>query len=322
MIQPSFLRRKAAALLQQTSYDPKKLVLLHTVIATGSFLLTTLINYILSLQIENTGGLAGMELGSMLAAIQSGLELVVTIGLPFWNIGLAFAALSWAKGQTTVPTDLLQGFRRFPSVLGYLLLRAALFVMLALGIINISSAIYMLTPFATDLANLLSPLLQQSVSPETLMTDAFLADLFQEIVPLLIFSAACFALVAIPLFYRLRFSDFALMSGQTCGKALLKSFVVTRKNCLQILKLDLSFWWYYLLLALSILISYGDSLLAMLGVSLPLSSTAASLAFYLLGLVCQGAVLWQWEAHRLSAYCLAYHSLAGEDTTTADSEPM
>lgn len=320
MIQPSFLRQEAAERLQQSAYNPKKLVLLHTVVALGSFLLSTLVNYFLSLQMENTGGLSGMEAGNMLATAQSVLELAVTVGLPFWNIGLVFAALHWARRQTAGPADLLQGFRRFRSVLGYLLLRAGLFLMLGLAITNISSTIYMMTPFATPLVNLLTPFLQQDGSAEGLMTDAFLATLFQELVPLLILSAVLFALVAIPLFYRLRFSEFAVMSGLTCGKAMLKSIAVTRGNCLQILKLDLSFWWYYLLLGLSILISYGDALLPALGISLPLSATASSLVFYSLGLVCQGVLLWQCEAGRLTVYGLAYRTLDGTiDTDDADS---
>lgn len=319
MIQPSFLRYQAAERLQQSAYNPKRLVLLHTIVALGSFLFTTLANYLLSLQIEGTGGLAGMELRSVLATAQAVLELAVTVGLPFWNIGLIFAALRWAKGQTAGPADLLQGFRRFPSVLGYLLLRGGLFLMLAVGIINISSTIYMLTPFAAPLVNLLTPFLQQDGSAEALMTDALSSAIFQELVPLLIFSTVLFALLAIPLFYRLRFSEFAVMSGLSCGKAMLKSIAVTRGSCLQILKLDLSFWWYYLLLALSILTSYGDALLPALGISLPLSATASSLVFYSLGLVCQCVLLWQCEAHRLSTYCLAYHNFAGEYVNAADT---
>ena len=319
MIQPSFLRQEAAERLQQSAYNPKRLVLLHTVVALGCFLLSTLASYLLSLQIAETGGLSGMGLRSALATAQAVLELAVTVGLPFWNVGLMFAALRWVNGQTAGPADLLQGFRRFPSVLGYLLLRGGLFLMLAVGIINISSTLYMLTPFAAPLVDLLTPFLQQNGSAEAILTDTLSSALFKELVPLLLFSAVLFALLAIPLFYRLRFSEFAVMSGLTCGKAMLKSIAVTRKNCLQILKLDLSFWWYYLLLALCILISYGDALLSVLGISLPLSATAASLVFYVLGPACQCVLLWQCEAHRLSTYCLAYRNLAGEDMNDGDT---
>lgn len=322
MIQPSFLRRQSANLLQQSSYSPKRLVLLHTVIGLGSFFLTTLINYILNLQISNTGGLAGMELRSALSTVQAVLEFIVTVGLPFWNIGLTFAALRWATRQPATPGDLLQGFRRFRSVLGHSILRTGVFLMLAAGIINICSTIFMLTPFATPFVERLSPLLEQGASAETLITDAFFSDFSQELIPLFVFCAICFALVAIPLFYRLRFSDFALMSGQTCGKALLKSFTITKGRCLQLLKLDLSFWWYYLLLALSILVSYGDVLLPAMGVSLPLSATIASLVFYSLGLVCQGILLWQSEALRLTTYCLAYHTFAGTNADTSAQEAI
>ena len=317
MLRPSALRHQAAQHLERSAYSPKKLVLLHTALALGSFLLTALINYLLSLQIADTGGLSGMELVSALTAAQSVLELAVTVGLPFWNIGLYFAACRWAEGQTARPADLLQGFVRFRSALGFFLLKIALFFVLAVGITNISSVIFMMTPFATPLIDQLTPLLQQGSGAEILMTDAVSDSLLQALIPLLIFSAVLFALVAIPLFYRLRFSEFALMSGLTCGKALLKSFAVTRKNCLQILKLDLSYWWYYLGLGLCMLISNGDWLLSLLGISLPLSATAAYFVFYPLGLMCQGLLLWQWESRRMTVYCLAYRSLASEETDTA-----
>ena len=320
MLKPSALRQGAAERLRQAAYSPKRLVLLHTAVALGCFLLSTLASLFLDLQIAETGGLSGMGLRSALATAQAVLELAVTVGLPFWNIGLIFAALRWAKRQAAGPADLLQGFRRFFSVAGFLFLQILMFLALAICITNISSTIYMMTPFATPLVNLLMPLMQQGSSPEALMTETFLSSLFQEMVPLLIFSAVLFALVAIPLFYRLRFADFAVMDGLSAGKALLKSFAITRKNCLQLLKLDLSFWWYYLLLALCLLISYGDTLLPALGISLPLSATASSLVFYFLGLACQCILLWQCEAHRLTAYSLAYRTLdgtiTGNDTDT------
>lgn len=318
MLQPSFLRHQSAKRLRQSAYNPKRLVLLHTAIGLGGVFIMTLANYLFSLQIADTGGLSGMDLRAALATAQSVLEFAVTVGLPLWNIGLFFAAYRWAKGETAEPADLLQGFRRFRSVVGFLLLRIVLFFILAMGIVHIASMIFMMTPYATPLMNLMAPFLQQSSAAEELLTDAFFAALFHELMPLLILSAAFFALVAIPLFYRLRFSQFALMSGLTCGKALLKSIAVTRKNCLQILKLDLSYWWYYLLLGFSILISNGDRLLSALGIPLPISATAAYFAFYSLGLICQGVLLWQCEARRLTAYCLAYHSLAGEDIPTFD----
>lgn len=311
MIQPSFLRQEAANRLRQVAYNPKRLVLLHTAIALGSSLLTTLISYLLSLQIAETGGLSGMTLRSVLATAQSVLELAVAIGFPFWNIGLLFAILRWTTGQAAVPADLLQGFRRFFSVLGLLFLRAALFLMLAIGITNISSTIYMMTPFATPLVNLLTPLMQQGSAVESLMTDAFFSALLKEVTPLIIVSAVPFLLLAIPLFYRLRFADFAVIDGLSAGKALLKSFSITPKKFWPLLKLDLSFWWFYLLQMLSVAICYADSVLQALGISLPVSPTVAAFGFYIIGLICQGILLWQFEASRLTVYGLAYRTLDG-----------
>ena len=106
------------------------------------------------------------------------------------------------------------------------------------------------------------------------------------------------------------------MDGLTCGKAMLQSFTVTKGSCLQVLKLDLSFWWFYLLQMLSVALCNADLALSYLGISLPVPQVAATLLFYALGSICQVLLLWQFEAKRVTAYALAYRTLDG----TLDNE--
>ncbi len=314
MLQVSDLHRSARDRLQGVSGNPKKLVLIHTAIALGSSFLLTVVNYLFSLQIENTGGLGGLGTRSILATAQSVLELAVMIALPFWQLGIYYAALQWAKGENAEFGSLLQGFRRFSSVLGMLLLRSLLFITLAIAVVNVGSFIFMLTPFAAPLLELFAPIMEQSATPEqleALLTPELIESVSRASIPLLIISGVLYIAVALPLFYRLRFGDFAVMEGLPAGRALLKSFAITQRRFWQVLKLDLSFWWFYLLQMLSVALCYADTILPAMGIALPVSGVTAAFVFYALGSICQCLLLWQWEGHRVTVYSLAYCTLDG-----------
>lgn len=312
MLQVSDLHRQAQARLAQTAGNPKKLVLLHTAIALGCSVLMSVITYLFSRQIADTGGLGGLGMRSVLATAQSVLELVITMALPFWQMGIFYAALQWVNEEDAGLGSLLQGFRRFSSVLGKLFLQGGLFFGLGIAIFYISTAVFMMTSFATPIVELFAPIMEQGATPEqleSLLTPELMESASRAAVPLLVIFIILYAAAAIPVFYRLRFASFAVMEGLSGGKALLKSFAITRKNCWQIFRLDLSFWWFYLLQVLSVAVCYADTILPAVGISLPVSGVGAAFLFYALGTLCQGVLLWQKEGHRLTAYCLAYRTL-------------
>ena len=310
-IRSAALHRDAQTRLGQVGYSPKKLVLIHAAIALGGSLLMTALNYLFHLQIEQTGGLSGMGLRSVLSTVQSVLELAVMVLLPFWEIGLLYAALSWANGETARFRDLTEGFRRFGAVLAYRLLSGMVFLALMFAVFNICSTLYMLTPFSNDFAEMVYPIMQPNATAEqveALITSEYLEKLLHTMLPLLIFSGVAYAAVAVPLFYRLRLAQFVLMDGERAGAAMLQSLRLTKKNAWQLVKLDLHFWWYYLLMGLCVVISFGDALLPFLGISLPFSEDVGYFLFYLAGALCQGVLLWQCQAKVLTTYCLAYEA--------------
>lgn len=311
MIQVSDLHRRAQACLAETRHNPNKLILLHTAIALGSSFLLTLLNYLFSLLIADTGGLGGLGTRSVLTTVQMVFELAVNISLPIWQAGLFYVALRWSDRESADFSHLLHGFRRFGSVLGALLLRGGVFLALSIPASYVSSAIFALTPFSGPVLEMLAPIMEQPEQMDSLLTDAFTHSFMEAAIPLFIIFAIVYILVAIPLFYRLRFSDFAVMEGLTSGKTLLKSLFITKGHFRQLLRLDLSFWWFYLLQLLSVVLCFGDSLLSAAGVSLPVSSTVATFVFLAIGSVCQGILLWKCEAKRVTAYALAYRALAG-----------
>ena len=314
MIQVSDLHQQARNRLQALPGNPKKLVLIHTIIALGSSFLLTVITYLLDRLIEGTGGLSGLGLRSVLTTVQNVLMLTVTMALPFWQMGILYAALQWEQGTPTGFGSLLQGFRRFGSALGMHFFRSALMIALSFAAINIGTIIFMMTPFTQPLLELIAPMTELGITPEqveSLMTPEWVESAFHASVPLLIIADVLYVIAAIPLFYRLRFADFAVMDGLTAGKALLKSFVITRKQSLQVFQLDLSFWWFYLLQILTVLLYDANTILPAIGISLPVSGVAGTLIFSALSILCQSILLWQWEGHRLTAYALAYRTLDG-----------
>lgn len=302
------LHRQAKKLLTGVQYSPKKLVLLHTAVSLGSTLLMTFINYLFSLQIADTGGLGGLGLRSLLSTAQSVLELVVMLALPFWEIGLIYAALRWARGENAEPAHLLQGFRRFGAVLGFRLLYGALFFALGFSLFYACTTIYMLTPLAAPFLTLFAPIMQATTQAqmEAMLTPELMQQASRSMMPLLILFGVVFAAVAIPLFYRLRFGEFAVMDGMSATNAIVHSLRITRKNCLQILKLDLHFWWFYLLQLLTVAVSYGDAIADILHIPLPFSADAGFFLFYILGILLQGILVWRCQDVLSASYCLAY----------------
>ncbi len=317
-LQSAALYRQARALALSSPSNPKKLVLLHTAVALGGSLLITALNYILNLQIADTGGLAGLPLRTVLSTVQSVLELGMVVALPFWEIGLLFAALNWTAGEQAAPRDFLQGFRRIGAVLGLRLLQGGLFFAIGFAIFNLCSTLFMLTPLAQPLTELLEPLMQPSLTgnPADLLTPELLAQAAKICLPLFAAFGVLFAAVAIPLWYRLRFAKFAVMDGAGALTGMLQSVKRTQGRGFALFRLDLSFWWFYLLQILCVAVSYGDSLLSMAGIVLPISENAAFFLFYALGAVCQGLLLWQYQGQVLTTYCLAYTQLSEKPATT------
>lgn len=313
MLNLSDLRQKADRQLDFAPYAPRQLVLIHTAVSLGASLIVALVNLLFASMIENTGGLSGLGTRSMLETAQSTLELAVTAALPFWNISLTRAALCWARGELAEPPTLLEGFRKFRSVLGLKLLTAFLLMGLGLAVFYIGSSVFMLTPFADPLVAALNPIMQQSgvLAPDALTEEA-VAQVVNLAKPLFIFLGLVFAAVVIPLWYRVRFADFAVMDGCRGRVSLLESFRITKKKCLQVFKIDLSFWWFYLLQALCVILCYGDSILPAMGVALPMSAEVAYIAFMALGSICQGILLWFYQAKVSVTYALAYETLSAQ----------
>ena len=316
------LRRQASELLGAYGDSPKKLMLLHTAISLGTSLLVTTIGFLLSLKIADTGGLGGMATRSILSTAQSVLELAVIILLPFWEIGILRAALGWRKGENAGFSHLTEGFRRFVNVFSMRFWSSAMYIAVGFAIFYFSLFIFMMTPWAAPVSEQFATLLQATTTEQLqeMLTPELTEQLLRDMLPLMVLFGLLFGTVALFLFYRMRFGDFFVMEGAGGVKAIVQSFQLTRGNCLQVAKIDLHFWWFYLVQGLSVAVCYGDSLLNAIGINLPFGPDANFFLFYVAGIVIQAILFWQFNHQRLTTYCLAYDALQTPEPTQLPPE--
>lgn len=306
------LRQTVGERLGRASYDPRKLVLLHAAVSLGVTLLIALLDLFLSQQIDGTGGLAGMQTRTILETVRSALQFGGSIALPFWEVGIIYAAICLARGQEARPNELLSGFRRFGPVLRLLLVQGMLYFAVAMVCANISSFIFMLTPLAQPLVEAMTPMLEDAsiLNSQMVMDEATAEVIMANSGPLLAIFCLLFLVAVVPLMLRFRLSEYLIMDGDPGAMhAMLTSWKLTKGNVFALLKVDLSFWWFYVLQLLCGVVGYANLLLPAVGVDLPLSDEAAYVVFFLAQILLQLALYW-WAGSRVyTTYALAYDTL-------------
>ena len=289
----TLLRPAAEDALGASRYSPRKLVLLHTGITLGAGLVLNLLSYVLDLGIAQTGGLSGMENRAVLQSLQAFLTIITTILLPFWEIGYIAAALQFARRQSPNAQSLLGGLRNWGVVLRSLLLKVILvFAALFIGA-QITSFIYYMTPMGAPLTEMTLELLESGADPMAMLENEAYLELTMQAVPFMAIGAG---ILALPVLYLLRFSDYVLMDQPERGAlfALLVGVQISRRHLKALLKLDLRFWWYYLLEVLVAALGYGHLILEMAGVELGVGGDTAMFVFYLVSLAGQlGLYVWK-----------------------------
>ncbi len=306
------LKAAAAQSLAESTYDPKKLALLHTGAALLLSLVLTLLNYLLTRSIDNTAGLAGIGTRSILTSAQSLLSIVGNIALPFWEIGFLFAALSMARKESVGPAHLLEGFRRFRAVLRLLLLQTLLYTGVAMGCFYAATTIFVFTPLSNGMAEAVEGLLSGTDAAALAQQSDMIAEaVMPYMIPLYVIFGILLLVVAVPLFYRFRMAQFALMDQDAAGAraAMKASSRMTRKKRLFLFKLDLSFWWFYGAQVLILVIAFGDALLKLIGIALPVSDDAAMFLFFGAQLLLQLALAWYCGSYVQTTYAHCYDML-------------
>ena len=300
----STVKTTAAERLQRAT-NARKIVLLYAGVPAVISLVLTLISYLLSLQIADTGGLGGLGTRSLLETLQRMLQIVSIVFSVFWAYGYTRVLLHWSRGERAWNGDLLEGFRRWGVVLRGALLQMLLYFGAFILAMQLSSVLFALTPLADNMAALLEQML---ADPSFMPSEEAMLDALVGYLP---FLAVSMMVLILPLVYRLRMMNFVLMDQPEMGAvyAMRVSTLMMRKNRLKLFKLDLSFWWFYLLELLVSALYYSDVALQLAGVDLGLSSDALFFAACVLGLAAQTA-LYVWRRNNVMlSYTAVYDDL-------------
>lgn len=315
----SKLRAAGNDSLQQTQ-NATKVILLHTGVVLLISLLLSMADFLLNRQINTIEGLHGMNLRAALLTLQTVLRLTQLLLLPLWQIGYTYFTLRVARREAAGFSDLLEGFRRFLPVLRLKMLMAFLAVGLVFIGSYMGSFLFMITPWSTPLVEQLEAIAASGMD-EAALTEAILSLSTDVMLPLTVISLLCFAVLAVFVFFRLRMAELWLMDHPD-GSALMalrSSRAMLRGNCLKLLKVDLGFWWFYLLEVLVTVICYGDRILSVMGIEMTTDAFGSYFLFFSLYLFLQLALYW-WKRNEVSVtYAHAYLELVPQETPVEES---
>ena len=313
------IREIKANSLQRLEQSPsqKKIVVIYAALALGLVGLTSVISYVLGLQIDNYGGLSNLSKRSMLSSIQSVLPFAQSLLTMCLDLGYLAAMLRIARGMYTSPQTLRLGFDRF-----WLLMRCSIFrglILAGVGLVSIYAGIliFTLTPLSRAAMEIIAPLVSQVsvLDAGIVIDDATYVQLVKAMWPAFAICGVMALVLGGPVFYSYRMVDYVIIDKPGMGAlmALRESKKMMRGNRMQLLKLDLHLWWYYLPSVVVMIICYGDVLLPMLGVELPVSETVAYFGFYVLYLAASFALHYFLRNRAEVCYALAYDAVKPQE---------
>ncbi|MBQ3252138.1 MAG: DUF975 family protein [Oscillospiraceae bacterium] len=309
------IKQRTARCLSGATYSPRRLALLHTGIALAGSLVLMIVSYLLSRQMAGTGGLAGIGTRTALQSVQTVLSMGLTLATPFWELGFLAAVMDYARQQPTTPKGLLRGFQRIGPLLRLMLLQGLIYGLILFAAMQLASTVVMLTPFGGGLLQLMQNLSESEQFLQTgVVPEAMLMPLMKAALPMYVVSMVLFVAAIVPVSYRLRLARYILLDQERPRAlvALVASNRAMKGNCVAFFKLDLSFWWYWLLQGVCAGIALGDVLLPLLGVTLPFGPEVAVFVFGGLQMVGLLLLAYYWRSSVETAYAVAYDTVTEE----------
>ena len=301
--------KSAAADALSCAPNHQKLVLIWAAANAALPLLASILNFILNSQIAETGGLSGIGLRSVLSTAQSFLSTATSLLIPFWTLGYTATALRFSRRESANFNTLLEGFRRFGPALRLMLLEALLFTLVCIACFYAGITVLSMTPLAEPVWEVLEQ--GQDMLLSGVIDESILATVSEAMMPMFWICCGLCLLVFTPILYHLRLAEYCLLDAphRSAILAMRESRRLMHRNRLQLLKLDLSFWWFYLAQLALTAVCYGDSILPMLGIELPFSKDAAYFIFYMISLVAQLALMYCCSNRIQTTYALFYDIL-------------
>lgn len=309
------LRARGAAVAGRYRRETVPLVLLYCGVIAALGLGSNGLHLYLDSRIQETGGLSGLGMRSVLQTIQSVLNYVNMLFGPFWSAGFLLAVLGMARDTAPRLGDLTGGFRRFGRIMAGMLFQMLVVILLMIATVNVGSTIFALTPAGMRFSRMLEPVMNDPnlFTPEGMVNMELIPPeaLRLGLIWLGGLSLVLFLPVYIWLCYGFRMATYLMVERPIGGfRAHSESLRLMRGHKWQLLKLDLSFWWYHILGVLISLVGYLDVILGLAGIELPVNRMVlyfATLTAYFVLLT--GLYLWK-KCDVDAAYVLAYEQIA------------
>ena len=308
-----YLKVKAANRLKDGK-EPQKVVLVYAGILAASSLIVNAVRYLLNGQIAQTGGLQGIGTRSALSTASSALTIAYMLLTICLTLGYAAAMLRIARGQFASVSTLKAGLERIWLLLRTRLLQGVILVAMSFALCLLVVNVYMLTPFANQLAAAMLPLIGNGVlTPEAIMS--VWESAYGAMLPVTIIYLAALLVLLWYFSCTYRMVDYLLIDRPQLGAfgALRESRRMMRGNMKMMLRVDLNFWWYYLLQLVVGCLVYLDLILAICGVVLPLSPAAYFFAVVLVYLAADFTVRYFFSNRVAVTYALFYDSLCPKE---------
>lgn len=278
ILNPRTLRDSADHALAR-GREPKKVVYAYAGIGFAISLLVTLANLWLENEISGTGGLSNLGTRAVFSTAQQALPLLSSIVTMCLELGYLAGMMRISRGQYANHTDLKTGFRKFWPLLRLTLLQGFLYLALGILAVQLAALIFSMTPWSEPLMELLYPIV---ASGSTAIDEATVLQAYSLMAPMFIILIVVYLIVLIPFLFKMRMAYYCLLDDPRGGAmaAIRSSNKMMRRRFIPMLKIDLSHWLYYLGCAAVMAVTYGDLILAYLGISVPMDATVLSLLFY------------------------------------------
>ena len=261
-----YLKKKASNRLQSGN-DPKKVVLVYAGIVALSSLVVTVVQDLLDSQISQTGGIQNIGTRSMLTTADTVLTIAQLLLVMCLTLGYTGSMLRIARGQYASPNSLKAGGERIWVLLRTRLLQMLIMTAAAFALCFLVINVCLLTPLSNRVIAVMG-----TVSAEELLSNGLaLIALYSAMLPIMLI----YLVALVPLLWYFsctyRMVDYLLIDRpQLCAFGVLReSRRMMQGNMKMMLRVDLSFWWYYLLQALVSVLIYLNMVLALFAIGLP-----------------------------------------------------
>lgn len=261
-----YLKKKASNRLQSGN-DPKKVVLVYAGIVALSSLVVTVVQDLLDSQISQTGGIQNIGTRSMLTTADTVLTIAQLLLVMCLTLGYTGSMLRIARGQYASPNSLKAGGERIWVLLRTRLLQMLIMTAAAFALCFLVVNVCLLTPLSNRVIAVMG-----TVSAEELLSNGLaLIALYSAMLPIILI----YLVALVPLLWYFsctyRMVDYLLIDRPQLGAfgVLRESRRMMQGNMKMMLRVDLSFWWYYLLQALVSVLVYLNMVLAPFAIGLP-----------------------------------------------------